>query len=158
MDLEKVKQLLLNECTEAGLDYKLMKAIISTESSWIPTAKRYEPTTGRYVISADVFAKQNDMPIPVETTQQMTSFGLGQVMGFNIRAMGYGGPLTDLYNPELNVQYLVKFFKKRCDKYKTLEDKIASYNGGSPQYGLDGKLTLKLQQYVNKVMGFYNQL
>lgn len=156
MEKEEILKVLQAECSAQNVDAKLLQAIISVESSWNTWVCRFEPTTDKYVITADIFAKKNVLSVDSETVLQKTSFGLSQVMGFNYRALGFTGLLPQMFDPSLNVKYMALFFKKRCDKYEILEHKIASYNAGSPRKGADGKYVN--QVYVDKVMGFYKQL
>jgi soluble lytic murein transglycosylase-like protein len=139
-----------------NLDYDLLQAIISTESSWITSATRYEPSQDKYLVTPDIFAKLNSIDVDKEITLQKTSFGLAQLMGYNFRDLGFKDSLEQTFDPAINIKYMCLFFKRRCNKYPKLEDKIASYNAGSPRLDSTGKYVN--QGYVDKVMGFYNKI
>jgi hypothetical protein len=143
------------EAKALGLDPLLLNAIICMESSWRDWVSRYEPTQGKYVLTPQIFAI-NGVSIDTEIYLQKTSFGLCQLMGYNFRAFGYAGSLLQTYDPTINLKYFAMFFKKRCDKYPKLEDKIASYNAGSPVYNISGQYIN--QSYVDTVLGYYRSL
>lgn len=136
-------------CVSYEIDFPTMAAICEHESSWNPYATRYEARF-QYLSEFYKYARANKISTDTEKSQQMTSWGLGQLMGANARQMSYDGPLVRLCEPEINLNLVCKFFKKTCDRYPTLEKKISAYNAGSPQYDANGKL--KNQDYVDTVM------
>lgn len=163
--------LAIDEAKKALLDPFLIQAIITAESNWDPSTIRCEinvlPVVDailkavpldvfRYTISPRDFANQNGISLNTEITLQKSSFGLMQLMGHNFREFGYAGLLTKTFDPEINLMFGCKFFKARCDKYEVIDDKVASYNAGTPKKTVDGKYTN--QDYVNKVVGLYNRL
>lgn len=143
--------LLKDLCTTYAVDFPTLAAICELESSWKPSATRYEPRF-QYLSEYYKYARLNKTDTDFEKKGQMTSWGLGQLMGANFRGLGYSGPLIkeNLCEPNFNLNFVCKFFKKTCERYPTLEKKIASYNAGSPQYENGA---LKNQKYVDVVLG-----
>lgn len=167
MSKSSLMQLASDEAKAIGLDPLLIQAIITAESEWDPDVMRSEINVLpvalsspvdvlRYTITPKEFAKQNNISVNTEVILQKSSFGLMQLMGHNFREFGFGGLLTKTFDPEINLMFGCKFFKERCDKYAKLEDKIASYNAGSPRKTAAGTYTN--QPYVDKVLGLYKQL
>lgn len=148
--------ILKKEAISQGLEPEVLQAIISVESGWDPWALRFEPLAGKYVTKAPYYAKTNIITVETESMMQKCSFGLCQMMGFNFRLLGYTGPLTKTLEPEFNLRCMALFFKKNCDKYNKFEDKIVSYNSGSPRKWADGRY--QNQDYLDKFMSFYRPL
>lgn len=126
------KDLISRIAAEHGLDRNLVAAIVLQESSGIAQAKRFEPAY-RYFYKVDEFAKALDLHPDTEKDGQATSYGLMQVMGAVCREKGFKGFFTDLFDPETNLKYGCQHLKTYLDRYKNLEDAIASYNAGSPR-------------------------
>jgi len=137
-----------------GLDPALVAAICANESAWHPQAVRYESHVGKYVQDP---AKHRPMGCSEETERrlQMMSFSLMQVMGFNIRAMGFGGWLTDYLDPVKGLDIGCKFLAGLFKRWSKVEDVVSAYNQGSPRRGQDGKYSN--QPYVDHVMASYRQ-
>lgn len=89
-----------------------------------------------------------------EKLGQKHSWGLMQVMGAVARELGFTGPFTDLWEPEIGIRYGMRLLKKLWSRYENWPDVIASYNAGSP-VRIDGKY--KNQAYVDKVLGYWNE-
>lgn len=142
------------ECEKNNIDPKLFCAIVNTESAWDPMAVRFE-NGFVYFWKAKDYAEKEKITVETETVLQKISFGLCQIMGANARSMDYDEPLMTLTDPRKNIEVGVKFFKKRCDKYPDINDKIASYNAGTPKKFGD---RYSNQAYVDKVHSFYLSL
>lgn len=139
--------------SKMGCNWRLIAAIIEVESSWDPWAVRYEAHTSKYIVSAAKFAKGNVTSVATEETLQKCSWGLGQVMGFNCRSLGYTGPMPQICLPELGIRYACGYFLDRCQKHLELEDQIAAYNAGFPRKGENGDYINR--EYVDKVLRIY---
>lgn len=141
------------------IDPNLIMAIVTVESAWNPWACRYEPLfasrlAGNIKIHTEVvrLAERNCITVETEYVFQSTSFGLMQIMGASARDLGYLGPLSALFDPQLNLEWGCIKVRQLLDRYPNLEDAIASYNGGSPRRDpVLQRLEPQLQEYVNKV-------
>ena len=136
-----------------GLDWRLVTAIVRTESGGNPHAMRYEPNYV-YLERPDDFAKQLGTTLLTETMLQCFSFGLMQVMGGTARSLGFKDELVKLCDPELGLQWGCLLLARLTNKYQNTPDILAAYNGGSPRKS-GGKLEPKLQEYVDKVLANY---
>jgi len=106
---EIYNDLIINAGKKYGVEPALIKAIITIESSFDEKSYRYEP-------------HRND-----------ASYGLIQILYATAKNLGFKGKPTDLYNPQVNIEYGTKFLKVLLNQYKNLEDVIASYNMGYPR-------------------------
>lgn len=108
-----------------GIDPALVCAVVEQESDWNPWAMRHEPAfLSKYVES---------LKLPVtESIARATSWGLMQVMGQVARELGFTGPLVELCDPEVGVEYGCRKLEHALqvaggDKAKAL----LVYNGGA---------------------------
>jgi len=116
-----------------GLDQALVCAVIEQESSWDPSAIRYEPAfRTRYVAPLG-------LP-PTEEIARSISWGLMQVMGQVAREHGYNGKsLAGLCDPSTGIEIgctvlVTKLSAAHSDASRALE----LWNGGSnPTYSSD---------------------
>lgn len=132
-----------------GLDPDLVEAIVITESSGFPAARRYEP---------NFYAKYiRDGEYPKELkTQLATSYGLMQVMGVVAYEYGLHNNIKEtLCTIEGGLWYGCMHFGRFLKKWGNVDDAIASYNAGSPRKQ-DGQYVN--QRYVDKVKGYYEEL
>jgi len=119
---------------EYSIDPKLIRAFITVESSWNPTASRPEP-------------RIND-----------ASWGLMQVLLATGRRVSNNPNLTSeqLVQPTANILIGTKFIRELWDRYKgNLTDVIAAYNAGSAFRSKSDPTKYTNQQYVDKVMRVY---
>lgn len=122
------------------LDPVLVCAIIEQESGWNEVAYRYEPAFQmRYVAGLGLD--------PVETYNRSCSYGLMQLMGQCAREMGFTASLTDLFEPEVNLDYGCRHFAAKLqhadgDKWKAL----LLWNGGSA-HGYPGEVLDRMERY-----------
>lgn len=143
------------------VDEKLIRAIISTESSWNPWAIR--PERGfwaRYMsgIKAIFFRT------PEKDEQWLTypdlvsmSYGLMQLMLTTAMELGFRFKYpTELLSPEINIKYGCLLLRKFYDKYYNWNDAISAYNQGNNRRNSDG--TYKNQVYVDKVNKFMEEI
>jgi len=139
----------LPEVLKTSLDPGLVRGVISVESGWDTWATRYEkkyrwlwPGYNQVVAPAGV---SHD----TEVMQQMTSWGLMQVMGAVAREMGFRERfISRLCNPIVGVRYGCKYLEHMKEKRGwDGEDLISAYNAGRP--------TKDNADYVRKVMKNY---
>ena len=115
--------------TNAGINPRLLAALVYVESKGIVSAKRIEPD-GR------------------------TSYGLTQILCSTAKDMGFTGKCGDLFDPATNLAWGAKYLKSRINLYG-LDLGILSYNTGSPQHDQTGKL-YDPNQYISKVKAAFN--
>lgn len=156
MRKEYLMDIVKSECKFLGFnDVALIYAIIETESGWNSYTVRYEPEW-KYIVSIpDNLLKSLGITRITEEQLQKFSWGLMQIMGSVARELNFTGLLTELVNPQTNVNLGIRHLKKFLDKYKNIEDAIASYNAGSPRKRENGKYIN--QQYVDKVLTNYKK-
>ncbi len=148
--LEAYLPKLITICETLGINHHIMKAIVACESGWNPYAARYEPQYS-YLVTPSKFSKSLLITEATESNFQKTSWGLGQIMGANARALGFQGHLTMLIEPTLGLQYCCLFFAKMCmRRFSVIADQIAAYNAGTPVTDANGRY--KNQDYVDKVL------
>ena len=138
-----------------NIEFRLLDAIIATESSYNQWATRYEVN---FKVSDDVvvYARKNNITRTTEVELEKFSWGLGQIMGGTARWLGFIGPLPLLCVPDQNLLVMVKLIKKLQKRYTQEEEIIAAYNAGSARKLEDG--SFRNQDYVDKVyknMGLY---
>lgn len=138
-----------------GLSPYLVGALCYTESGGDTYAYRYEPQY-KYMANVDDFAAKCGITRTSEQVGQMTSWGLMQVMGGTARYLGFKGPLTELTDPAIGLEYGCLYLLRLMKKYSKIEDTVAAYNAGSPRIKLDG--SYENQKYVDKVLGFIAEL
>lgn len=126
----------------------LLAAIVFTESGGNRYAARFEKDY-KWVCQTKKFALEAGTTETTEMMLQMTSWGLGQIMGAVARENGLGGPLLRLLDPEINLTIACKLIKRLAAKHSQRDDIIASYNAGTPVKTIEGKY--RNQAYVDKV-------
>ena len=95
---------------------------------------------------------------PTERQDQMTSWGLMQVMGAVARELGHTGPLSDLLDPPTGLFYGCLHLRRFRAKYDIWPDVIAAYNAGSPRRVAGQIGPYVNQSYVDKVLAAWNNL
>lgn len=152
-DQESYQAMIRAECEKRKLpDFRVVCAIIEHESSWNPWAIKFEPRTRDPIFPIN-YAKINHITADTERTLQQYSFGLGQIMGYKARELGYQRLLTELCDPHTAIYWTCELYAKLDAKYKTIEEKIAAYNEGSVRLN-DEKKFLN-QDYVDSVLKLY---
>lgn len=106
-----------------------VKAIITQESHWNPYVLRFEPDY-RYLLNTKQWAATLGISESTEVNTQMTSWGLGQLMGAVARELKFTGHMGQFLDPKVNIQYLSMYVKKLGGKAKTPQELFACYNGG----------------------------
>ena len=132
------------------LNPSLVAAIVDTESDWNPNAVRYEPGIKYKYIQDPRKHRPRTCSVATEYRLQMFSFGLMQVLGFNIRAMGYGGWLTEYVDPEKGLDVGCNHLAGLLKRWPKTEDAVSAYNQGSPRK--DDAGLYQNQEYVDRVM------
>lgn len=150
-----ILQIINDKSRAYDLDNVLIQAIVQIESSYMEKAMKYEMGF-TYYYSDLYFAKFFHIDQNTERALQRFSYGLMQVMGGTARAYGFTGFLTDLLDPQTNLEYGCKFFASLVKRYKYTNDQIAAYNAGSVKKNQDG--TYVNQKYVDKVLGAVEQI
>lgn len=137
-------------CNRYDLDPAIIDALIQQESLGDPWAFRYEPGFyKRYLGHLSRSDLNGHVPkrlptIESEKVARSTSFGLMQIMGETARGAGFDKDyLSELFDPEINIELGCKFFRSLLDKYTDEEtDKDTAYRtallryngGGDPSY------------------------
>lgn len=114
---------------QAGINPRLLSAVVYVESKGVASAKRREPD-GR------------------------TSYGLAQILCGTAQEMGFTGQCEELLGPDLSLKYGAEYLRSRLNLYGE-ELGILSYNTGSPQHDSSGKL-YDPNQYIYKVKAALN--
>lgn len=154
-----LKRLPLNAIIDAsdnhGLDWRLVAAIVSCESDGQTHAIRYERHY-KWLFRPELYAEKRSVPIEQERLEQMTSWGLMQVMGAVAREYGLEGPCGQMLEPQLGLDYGCRHLKNYYERFSDWNDAISSYNQGNPGKRDDG--TYRNQAYVDKVLKRLEQI
>lgn len=151
MDHSTLLTLIKSAAARRSLPWELVYAICQVESRLNPTATRHEPHY-RWLVG------DNESMSPTERRDQMTSWGLMQVMGAVARELGHTGPLSDLLDPPTGLFYGCLHLRRFRAKYDIWPDVIASYNAGSPRRVAGQIGPYVNQSYVDKVLAAWNNL
>ena len=151
MDNTELTTLIKEAAARRSLPWELVYAICQVESSLNPSAIRHEPRY-RWLVG------DNETMSPTERQDQMTSWGLMQVMGAVARELGHTGPLSDLLDPPTGLFYGCLHLRRFRAKYDIWPDVIASYNAGSPRRVAGQIGPYVNQSYVDKVLAAWNNL
>jgi len=151
MDHAELTTLIKDAAAFRKLPWELVYAICQVESSLNPLATRHEPHY-RWLVG------DNDAMDPLERRDQMTSWGLMQVMGAVARELGHRGPLADLLTPATGLFYGCLHLRRFRAKYDLWPDVIAAYNAGSPRRVAGHVGPYINQSYVDKVLSAWNNL
>ena len=151
MDNAELTTLIKAAASRRSLPWELVYAICQVESSLNPSAVRHEPRY-RWLVG------DNETMSPIERQDQMTSWGLMQVMGAVARELGHTGPLSDLLDPPTGLFYGCLHLRRFRAKYDIWPDVIAAYNAGSPRRVAGPIGPYVNQSYVDKVLAAWNNL
>lgn len=151
MDHAELTTLIKSAASRRSLPWELVYAICQVESSLNPSAIRHEPRY-RWLVG------DNETLSPTERQDQMTSWGLMQVMGAVARELGHTGPLSDLLDPPTGLFYGCLHLRRFRAKYDIWPDVIAAYNAGSPRRVAGQIGPYVNQSYVDKVLAAWNNL
>ena len=108
------------------IDRNIALRMAKIESNYVTTAKRYEPAFRKRYIDKLGLNEQ-------ETTFRSTSHGLFQIMGENLRAMGFNGVESEYdSNIDLQIHYYEKWFTGLLVRYKgDVLRAVSAYNHGT---------------------------
>jgi len=151
VDNAELTTLIKAAASRRSLPWELVYAICQVESSLNPSAIRHEPRY-RWLVG------DNETMSPTERQDQMTSWGLMQVMGAVARELGHTGPLSDLLDPPTGLFYGCLHLRRFRAKYDIWPDVIAAYNAGSPRRVAGQIGPYVNQSYVDKVLAAWNNL
>ena len=151
MDTTNLTDLIKSAAVRRSLPWELVYAICQVESSLNPSATRHEPHY-RWLVG------DHETMSHTERHDQMTSWGLMQVMGAVARELGHTGPLSDLLNPATGLFYGCLHLRRFKAKYEVWPDVIAAYNAGSPRRVAGQIGPYVNQSYVDKVLAAWNSL
>lgn len=140
-----------------SVDPFLIAAIAQHESVGDPWKTRYEPGADKWVsASYPQFARACGISQATEKVNEMTSWGLCQIMGYVARSMGWQKHLTQFLDPGVNLEYGARLLKELETRFGDEPSVISAYNQGSPRRADDG--TFENQPYVDEVTAFLKQL
>lgn len=145
-----IRKVIEDKAAKYGIDPDLVEAFCMVESSGIPDVDRYEPLfRHRYIDKLKLDEE--------ESRDRATSFGLMQIMGQVARELGFKGQFSELYTPEIGLEYSLKHLARFIKKYAAagLDYAIAAYNAGTPQK--HGGIFVN-QGYVDKVKKEYRRI
>lgn len=80
-----------------------------------------------------------------------------QLMGGTARGLGFEGHIAELVDPATGLEYGCRYLAKQMTRYPAIPHAIAAYNAGSYRDS-NGDGFADNQDYVDKVMGFWNEL
>ena len=143
-----------------GIDKKLIRAIIQTESSWEVYAFRREPDFWkRYLVNIKnlfYLTPENDDHWLSSHYIGSSSYGLMQLMRTTAIEMGFRYKFPfELFDPATNIKWGCTLLKKLYNRYGSWDDAVSAYNQGDNRKNLDG--TYKNQGYVNKVKKYMRE-
>ena len=166
------EQLVRDLALECALPASIGLALVAVESGFEPYAWNPEPRYNylwdvknnrpfRRLTAAELASKlpPKDFPAPAgvdpdaEYWGQQASWGLGQLMGANARALGYKGKfLTGLVDPAVGLRLAFRHLYSIRTHFLVSagwQGVVAAYNAGSPRKTSDG--TWENQEYVDKI-------
>jgi len=143
-----------------GINERLIRAIIQTESSWNPWAIRVERGFwSRYLTGIkNIFFKtpEKDEKWLSYPDLASASYGLMQIMLSTAMEHGFRFTYpTELFDPNANIKFGCAYLKRLYERYGDWDCAIAAYNAGSAKKNLDG--TFKNQGYVSKVLKYFKE-
>ena len=133
----------------------LVAAVVMTESGGNTFATRYEPQYRWVTDDAAKIAKRLGISHETERQQQMTSWGLMQVMGGTARYLGFDGHLSELTIPDVGLDFGCRYLKSKT-KNVSVEAGLSAYNSGTARKTIDGRF--ENQFYVDKVLKYLKDL
>jgi len=99
------------------------------------TAKKYDLSPNLIRATILVESGGNSNAYRFEKRLNDASYGLGQILSGTARGLGFKGNLQDLYDPDVSIDLIGKYYKRVIEKYGNLpiENLVRAYNTGSPQ-------------------------
>ena len=146
---EKIISIVNEKALRRGVSVNLILALIEALSA-CAYAMHYEPL---YRWTLPQAARPSGCNIDTELMLQRSSIGLVQVKGAWAREQGFDGWLTELTDPERNIDVAcarVAELMSRYEKRLGVEGVISAYGAVTPRRTPDGEFVN--QGFVNKVM------
>jgi len=144
MKKEELVQLARIRAAQYELDPALVCAVCEQESAWNPWVSRYEPQFEIHKIYGPIVLREAREFIPqakffvnfvTEVKNRATSFGLMQVLGQVARERGFLGPIVELANPEVGLEYGCIQLKRKLEKAnQNVQTALLRYNGGGDPF------------------------
>jgi soluble lytic murein transglycosylase-like protein len=159
MDDKDLDGLIIKTALNFRLDANLVRAIVEVESGGNPWKNRYESTWPQaYLITPRDYANKLIISLATETVNQMTSWGLMQLIGSVSRERGFQLDLPMLCQPDIGLFYGCKQLRWLADRIGDDESHlIASYNGGLKIARTAGGMFAN-EIYVDKVSAVLRKL
>lgn len=130
LDGTDLHQLADNSAVRHGIDPRLLRAVVSVESSWNPRAYRHEPKFfDRYVKGTPWMKLWGG-----DSRRLAASYGLGQLMYSTAVRAGFprDRPPEDLYDPRVNLDLTARHLAGLNHRFGNVRDVAAAYNSGRP--------------------------
>lgn len=150
LDVKLLKTVVIVEASGAGFDAKTGLIKIQFEPAWFERFTRTKILNGVELQKAEYEAFNKAYAINREAAMRATSWGLGQVMGFNHKEAGYKsvGEMVDAFRVSeyYQVRGMLKFIANNSKMFKALKTKdwatfAKLYNGKNyEKLGYDKKL------------------
>lgn len=167
--IDKNSQVFGQACRARGMtgpNLDLVAAVVTCESTWNTFACRFEPEkhakltkpaktpaeeTARLAKLSEVasMAKAQNFSADTEAALYCSSFGLMQIMGETARDIGFVGHLTELFVPEVGLEWGIRYLQNLLAKYHDRDAAVSAYNWGHVARK-NGRF-LNQDSYVNKV-------
>lgn len=122
-----------------GLDPFLVAAVCKQESSFVPTATRFEKGFLKWLKGRKETVKSKGFWPEDEEREwdnRATSWGLMQVLGEVLREFGFIGEFEELFEPDMGIEWgckILSAYKKQCNG-KVLASLLRYNGGGRPAY------------------------
>jgi soluble lytic murein transglycosylase-like protein len=129
----RVKPIVTQFARNNGVSPQLIAGIIHIESEGDPNSIRYEPKFFKKYIDGQKLKGFTGKICSDATERHLRacSFGLMNVMGNTAREQGFKREyLTDLLDPEINLDQGCRYFKRLLDKYNDSVQALFHYNAG----------------------------
>ncbi len=153
--MESLKITVLKIATDYKLDPNWVYAIILQESAGKHYHIRYEPKY-KYLFRPEFYAKKLGISLATEVASQMTSWGVGQIMGALAREQLHGGLMAELIQWELNIKHICIRITALMRISINKDDIFAMYNGGPGILAKSQKGYFN-QEYVDGVNRYLKQ-
>lgn len=110
-----------------------------------------------HLVLAIIERESRGQPRAIYPKRRPNSFGIMQLKFRTARAMGFEGPVTDLYDWRKNLRYGVRYLNYQLDRYDgNLRKAVSAYNAGHAKYRKDRKGFIN-QSYVDYVLQAYKR-
>ena len=141
---EQIREKIIKLSKENDIDPALMLAICEHESNYDQYAKRYEVHVFENIRKsqgvsytkrreqARIWARKRSISFMTECADQSFSYGLYQIMGFNLRKFNY--PYNDMslfmFDVDEQILFAIAFVQNIMKDEKEIKDILCIYNAG----------------------------